>query len=62
MGNKVSSDKDVVETFHGKHSIYEIVRSKGILKTDYHIYKNDSYHRGAFDSLARAIEIARNEG
>lgn len=62
MGNRVSSNKDVVETVYGKHSIYEIFRSNGILKTDYHIYKNGKYHRGAFDSVSRAVEVARGEG
>lgn len=58
------SEKDVVEVVYGKHAKYEIVRSKGglLTSTTYSIYKNGKYHRGSFDSLARAVEAAKTEG
>lgn len=58
------ADKDVVEVIYGKHSKYEIVRSKGnlISSTTYSIHKNGEYHRGSFDSLAKAVEAAKEEG
>ena len=63
MANKVGSDKDVVETVYGKHSVYEIIRSSRLLGSpSYHIYKNGKYHRGAFSSLSAAVEKARQEG
>lgn len=58
------SDKEVVEVVYGKHAKYEIVKSRGglVSSTTYHIYKNGKHHRGAFSSLAEAVEAARKEG
>lgn len=61
MANRVSGDKDVVKTIYGKHSDYEIVRSKILLKTDYHIYKNCNYYRGSFSGISQVVEAANKE-
>lgn len=62
MGKKVDRQKDVVETVYGKHSIFEIVKTKTIFSTpEYMLYKNGKFHRGAFSSLRRAVEIAHEE-
>jgi hypothetical protein len=53
------NDKNVVEKVYGKHAIYEVVKS---VHSDYHLYKNGSYHRGAFASIREAVEAAEAEG
>lgn len=63
VANRVSSDKDVVETIYGKHSIYEVVKSTSLLSSPkYHIYKNGKHHRGAFSSISAAVQAAEKDG
>lgn len=63
MASRVGADKDVVETVHGKHAIYEIVKSSNLLSPPtYHVYKNGKHHRGSFSSIASAVEAAKEEG
>ena len=52
-------DKDIVETIFGKRHKYEIVRSKG-WSTNFSIHRDGSYWKGTYDSLARAVEVARD--
>jgi len=58
------ASRDVVDTIHGRHSKYEIVRSPAILfgNPTYAIYKDGKYWKGSYDSRARAVEVARAEG
>lgn len=58
------SDKQVVETIHGKYSKFEIMKSPGglISNTSFSIYKDGQYWKGSYDSLARAVEVARAAG
>jgi len=51
----------VVETIHGKNHKYEIKKNTGWSIT-YVIYRDGQYYKGTYDSLARAVEVARNEG
>ncbi len=63
MAGRVDSNKDVVETIYGKHSIYEIIKSTSPLSSPtYHIYKNGKYHRGSFSSIVSAVQTAEKEG
>jgi len=63
MVGRVGLDKDVVETIYGKHSIYEIVKSKiPMLSPTYHIYKNGKHHRGSFSSISSAVLAAEKAG
>ena len=54
----------IVETIYGKHSKYEIMQVPGGLlsSTSYVIYRNGSYDRGSFSSLAAAVQAARKDG
>jgi len=54
----------VIETIYGKSSKYEIVKSPGgiISNTSFSIYKDGQYWKGSYDSLARAVEVARAAG
>lgn len=56
--------RNVVETIYGRYSKFEVVKSAGGLfkSTDFHLYKDGSYHRGSFSSLVAAVEAARKEG
>ena len=58
------SDKQVVETVYGKHFKYEIVKSPGglISNTSFSIHRDGKYWKGSYDSLARAVEVARAAG
>lgn len=56
------SDKEVIDTIHGKHNRYDVVRVKRALQsTHYIIQKNGGYHRGTFSSRADAVEAARSD-
>jgi hypothetical protein len=58
------SGKEVVETVYGKRHKYEIIKSPGGLlsNTSFSIYRDGSYWKGSYDSLARAVEVARDAG
>jgi hypothetical protein len=58
------ASRNVVETVYGKLSKYEIVKSEGglISSTSFSIYKNGSYFKGSYDSLAKAVEAAKASG
>lgn len=58
------SGKEVVETVYGKRHKYEIVKSPGGLlsNTSFSIHRDGSYWKGSYDSLARAVEVARDAG
>ena len=54
-------DKEVVEIIYGKRHKYEVVKSTG-WSTKFSIYRDGSYWKGTYDSLARAVEVARDAG
>lgn len=57
------SKSEVVEVVYGKHHKYEIVKSSGTFSSPtYSIHRDGKYYRGSFDSLAKAVEAARQEG
>lgn len=58
------SGKEVVETIYGKRHKYEIIKSPGgfLSNTSFSIYRDGSYWKGSYDSLARAVEVARDAG
>lgn len=58
------AEKQVVEVVYGKHHKYEIVKSPGGLlsSTSISIHRDGSYWKGTYDSLARAVEVARQAG
>lgn len=58
------SDGVVVEKIYGKHHVYEVIKKPGGLLSSitYVIYRDGKYYKGTYDSLARAVEVARNEG
>lgn len=59
MGNK-----EVVETIYGKHHKYEIVKDSGGVfgSIKFNIYRDGSYYKGSYSSLADAVAKAKQEG
>lgn len=57
-------EKNVVETIHGKRHKYQVVKSPGGLfsSTQFNIYRDGSYYKGSYASLADAVARARKEG
>ncbi len=57
-------DKTVVETIYGKHYKFEIVRTAGGLMSSpsFAIYRDGSYFKGSYSSLADAVAAAKREG
>ena len=54
---------DVKEVIYGKHAKYEVRESTVLsLHRKYVIYKDGQYWKGTYDSLARAVEVARDAG
>ena len=56
--------QNVVETIYGKRHKYEIVKSSGglLTSTSFSIYRDGTYYKGSFGSLADAVEAAEKEG
>ena len=53
----------VKEVIYGKHAKYEVRESSGLtFNRTYVIYKDGKYWKGSYDSLARAVEVARDAG
>jgi len=58
------SDKDVIETFYSKSSVYHVIKSKGhpiFGGSQFYIYKNGKQHSGGYNSLKAAVETAKKE-
>lgn len=57
------SEKQVVETVHGKLHKYEIVKSQGglLTSTTFSIYRDGRYYKGSYSSLADAVAAANRE-
>ena len=54
---------DVKEVIYGKHAKYEVRESTMVtFNRAYVIYKDGKYWKGSYDSLARAVEVARDAG
>jgi hypothetical protein len=51
---------NVVETLYGKRHKYEIREVRSWLKTQFAIYRDGSRWKGDYDSLARAVEVAKD--
>jgi hypothetical protein len=54
-----------VEVIHGKRYRYEIrqeAESLFSLGAKFHIYRNGEYWKGTYNSLARAVDVAREAG
>lgn len=56
--------KEVVETIYGKRNKFEIVKTSGgiLSSTSFSIYRDGSYFKGSFNSLAEAVAAAEREG
>ena len=56
--------KEVVEVVYGKRHKYEIVKTPGGMfgSTSFSIYRDGSYWKGSYNSLARAIDVANDAG
>ncbi len=54
----------VMETVFGKYHKYEVVKSDGgvFSSPSFSIRRDGKYWKGSFDSLARAVEAAREAG
>ena len=60
---RYSGDKRVVEVIHGRRHVFEIVQTPRLIGHDqFDIFRDGAWHRGAFPSLARAVQAAREEG
>jgi hypothetical protein len=57
------ADKKIIETFYGKHSKYEVVKSSGTVfsSSQYYIYKDGEQHSGGYNDLRKAVEAAKKE-
>lgn len=58
---EIMANKEVRETIYGKHHKYEIVVVKG-WSTKFAIYRDGSRWKGDYETLSRAVEVARSEG
>lgn len=56
--------KTVMETIYGKYHKYEIVRSDGgfLSSPTFYIYRDGEHWKGSYDSLAKAVQAAREAG
>lgn len=56
--------KEVVETIYGKRHKFEVVKSPGgiLSSTSFSIYRDGSYFKGSYNSLADAVAAAEREG
>jgi len=55
--------KKLVETIYGKRSKFEICEvSKAFGGKEFYIHKDGSPWKGSYDSLARAVQRAQEEG
>ena len=55
--------KEVVEVIHGRRSKFEIFKvSKPFGGAEFIIHKDGKYWKGVFDSLAVAVQRAKDEG
>jgi hypothetical protein len=52
----------VMETVYGKHHKYEVIKNAGLLSTNFVIHRDRSYWKGSYDSLARAVKVAKDAG
>lgn len=53
----------LVETIYGRRSKFEIYENKKSFGgVEFVMYKDGSYWKGTFDSLAKAVQRARDEG
>jgi hypothetical protein len=52
----------IVETIHGKLHKYEIVKTTDFISTTFSIHRDGKRWKGSYDSLARAVEVARAAG
>jgi hypothetical protein len=55
--------QEVVETFYGKYSKYEVVKEPGGVFSGpkFYIHRDGHYYRGSFSSLRDAVEAAKRE-
>ncbi len=56
------SKGEVVETIYGKHHKYEVTKDTSGFMGGYNIYRDDQYFKGTYDSLAKAVEVAKDSG
>ena len=57
------ADYEVVEIVYGKYHRFEIVKRIGTFGgVDFYIHKDGKAYRGSFDSLAKAVQAAKDEG
>lgn len=54
----------IIETIFGKRHKYEIRKSEGgfLSSSTFSIYRDGSHWKGSYDSLARAVEVAKAAG
>ena len=54
--------KEVIETIHGKHNVYEVIKDGSVIgPTKYYVRSSDSNVSGTFSSLADAVRWAREK-
>lgn len=51
-----------VEVIYGKRYRYEIRRREGFLSPKFTIYRDGRFWKGDYNSLARAVEVAQEDG
>lgn len=54
----------VIETIYGKRHKYEIRKSDGgfLSSGTFNIYRDGQYWKGSYDSLAKAVDVAKQAG
>lgn len=57
-------ERKVVETIHGKRHKYDIIRESPIFlgKDKFYVWRDGEPFRGAYSTLAAAVEAARKAG
>ena len=55
------SDKPVIETIYGKYHKYEVVKDSGVFSTTFYVRKDGESFKGPYSSLARAVEVAKEQ-
>lgn len=57
------SSGEIVETFYGKYSKFEVVKKPGgiLSSAEFYIRKDGEHHRGPYSSLSAAVNAAKEE-
>jgi hypothetical protein len=57
------SNEEIIETFYGKYSKFEVVKKPGgvFSSAEFYIRKDGKHHHGPYNSLRAAVDAAEKE-